>query len=73
MPADDQAWNFRSANPNHSFEIMDQGPEPEEKKDKEMLPDPEMNDPILVPDLPMDGVITGKFDVPVLSSGQEQI
>ena len=52
---------------------MDQGPEPEEKKDKEMLPDPEMNDPILVPDLPMDGVITGKFDVPVLSSGQEQI
>ena len=43
---------------------MEQEPNYEEKKDKEMLPDKEMNDPVLVPELPMEGVIAEKFEIP---------
>ena len=73
MDNNQQAWNFEVSNPNHSFEAMDQEPNPEQMKDKEMLPDPEMNDPVLVPDMQMDGVVTGNFAVPVVTPGQEKI
>ena len=52
---------------------MAQEPNPEQMKDKEMLPDQGMNDLVLVPDVPMDGVVTGNFAVPVVTPGQEKI
>ena len=73
MDNNQQAWNFVASNPNHSFEAMDQEPNPEQMKDKEMLPDPEMNAPVLVPDMQLDGVVTGNFAVPVVTPGQEKI
>ena len=52
---------------------MEQEPYYEEKKDKEMLPDKEMNDPVLIPDLRMEGVIAEKFEIPEVHTGQEKI
>lgn len=52
---------------------MEQEPNYEEKKDKEMLPDKEMNDPVLVPELPMEGVIAEKFEIPEVHPEQEKI
>ena len=52
---------------------MDQEPNPEQMKDKEMLPDQGMNDLVLVPDVPMEGVVTGIFAVPVVATGQGKI
>ena len=49
---------MQASNPNNSFEDMDQDQNSEEKKDKELLPDPEMNNPVVVPDVPMNGVAT---------------